>query len=111
TVPMGELGHNLVGDKLEFEADTQQSSSRAIIALGLLDIESTHLRPVDEHIQLVGESSDMIVVDLGNNPRNYKVGDLLELDMTYMGILRVMNSEYVDKRLTATPAVMGNELQ
>ncbi len=110
-VPMGELGHNLVGDKLEFELETQQSSCRAIIALGLLDIESTHLRPVDEHVHLVGESSDMIVVDLGNNPGNYKVGDLLEFDMTYMGILRVMNSDYVDKRLTATPAVISNELR
>lgn len=41
----------------------------------------------------------MIVVDLGDNPNNYKVGDLLEFRMTYMGTLRVMNSEYVEKRL------------
>ena len=100
-IPMGDLGHNLVGEKLEFESDSQESSCRAIIALGLLDIESNHLRPVDKSVELVGESSDMIVVDLGVNPNDYKVGDLLEFDMTYMGILRVMNSVYVEKRLVS----------
>lgn len=99
-IPMGELGHNLTGEIKEFDGrQKQQSSFRAIIDLGLLDIESDHLKPVDDNINLVGESSDMIVVDLGDNPNKYKVGDLLEFRMTYMGTLRVMNSEYVEKRL------------
>lgn len=97
--PMGELGHNLTGDVLEFEQGQQQSSFRAIIDLGLLDVESSHLIPVDDNVTLVGESSDMIVIDLADNPQKYKVGELLEFDMTYMGTLRVMNSEYVDKRI------------
>lgn len=103
SVPMGDLGHNLTGDVLEFEEKSQQSSYRAIIDLGLLDIESTHLQAVDESVTPVGESSDMIVVDLGTNPNGYKVGDLLEFRMTYMGTLRVMNSEYVEKRLANEP--------
>lgn len=100
TIPMGELGHNLTGEVKEFDpVEQSQSSYRAIIALGLLDIESDHLTPTDPHVRLVGESSDMIVVDLGENPDNYKVGDLLEFEMTYMGILRVMNSDYVEKKV------------
>lgn len=112
SVPMGELGHNLTGEVLEFEQqDKQESSYRAIIDLGLLDIESGHLLPVDSNIKVVGESSDMIVVDLGENPQKYKVGDLLEFSMTYMGTLRVMNSDYVDKKLSGemTPA-MGDAI-
>ena len=112
SVPMGELGHNLTGEVLEFEQqDKQESSYRAIIDLGLLDIESDHLLPVDSNIKVVGESSDMIVVDLGENPQKYKVGDLLEFSMTYMGTLRVMNSDYVDKKLSGemTPA-MGDAI-
>lgn len=109
-VPMGELGHNLTGEVLEFEQKQQQSSYRAIIDLGLLDIESNHLIPVDEHVTLVGESSDMIVIDLADNPQKYKVGDLLEFDMTYMGILRVMNSDYVDKRIVGE-SIANNDIK
>ncbi len=99
-IPMGELGYNLTGDTKEFDnSQMAETSYRAIIDLGLLDIESSHLIPVDPHVELVGESSDMIVVDLGSNPSHYKVGDLLEFRMTYMGILRVMNSDYVGKRV------------
>lgn len=106
SIPMGELGHNLTGEVKEFEGEhSGQSSYRAIIDLGLLDIESEHLRPTDKNIQLVGESSDMIVVDLGDNPNNYKVGDLLEFGMTYMGTLRVMNSEYVEKKVAGSHVV------
>lgn len=99
-VPMGDIGQNLKGETKGFDnARVAESSYRAIIDLGLLDIESTHLIPVDEEVELVGESSDMIVVDLGTNPMDYKVGDLLEFNMTYMGILRVMNSDYVEKKV------------
>lgn len=101
SVPTGELGHNLTGQKLEFGKADGYSSTRAIIALGLLDIESEHLQPEDAGVQLVGESSDMIVADLGDNPLGYKVGDVLEFNMTYMGVLRVMNSDYVEKRLVS----------
>lgn len=100
TIPMGELGYNLTGETKEFDdSQVAERSYRAIIDLGLLDIESTHLIPNDPHVELVGESSDMIVVDLGSNPNEYKVGDLLEFRMTYMGILRVMNSDYVGKKV------------
>ena len=50
-------------------------------------------------MSLVGASSDMIVLDLADNPKNIKVGDLIPFQMDYMGILRIMNSEYVEKRL------------
>jgi len=41
----------------------------------------------------------MIVIDLGKNLNNYKVGDVLEFSMDYMGLLRILNSKYVEKRL------------
>ena len=36
---------------------------------------------------------------LGENRKNYKVGDLLEFRMDYMGTLRAINSRYIEKRL------------
>ena len=50
-----------------------------------------------ENIQIIGASSDMIVVDIGDNKSNYSVGDILKFRLKYMGALRVFNSEYIDK--------------
>lgn len=41
----------------------------------------------------------MVVLDLNDNPENYKVGDLIEFDVDYLGVLRVLSSKYIDKRL------------
>ena len=50
-------------------------------------------------MHIVGASSDMIVVDIGSNAQNLCVGDSIEFRLDYMGILRIMNSDYVDKQL------------
>lgn len=99
-IPDGDLGHNLTGDVLEFDEDGSSVSHRAIIDIGLLDVEESHIQPVDSDIKIVGSSSDMMVVDLGENRNNYKVGSLIEFELDYMGILRLMNCDYVDKRVT-----------
>lgn len=100
TVPMGEMGTNVEGHSFDFSNDDfGRTSFRAILDLGLLDVESNHLKPTDESIAFVGSSSDMIVIDIGQNERHYKTGDLIELTPDYMGILRIMNSRYIDKRL------------
>jgi ornithine racemase len=98
-VPNGELGKNLQLQELSFDENLLGVSSfRAIVDIGLLDIDETNIQPVQKDMTIVGVSSDMIVLDLGTNPRDLKMGDLIEFSMNYMGILRIMNSDYVDKR-------------
>lgn len=100
TVPIGETGKNLTGEEFEFsEEDMNETSNRALIDLGLLDIEDNHIKPKNKKLEFVGATSDMLVVDLGENEKKYKVGDLLEFEMDYMGLLRVMNSRYIEKRI------------
>ena len=100
TVPMGEMGRNVEGEKLEFkQSNIGETSYRAIIDLGLLDAETNHLEFTDKSLKFVGASSDMIVIDLGVNKNKYNVGDLVEIKMDYMGILRIMNSKYIGKKL------------
>jgi len=70
-----------------------------LVDVGLLDVDRKHLFPADEHVSIVGGSSDMLVIDLGDNPKNYKVGDYLEFKLDYMGILRLLNSKYIDKKI------------
>lgn len=99
-VPDGDLGHNVTGDELSFDVNSHNETSyRAIIDVGLLDVEPNHIFPTSKNIKIVGYSSDMMVVDLGEDYKQYKVGSLIEFNLNYMGILRVMNCDYVDKRI------------
>ena len=41
----------------------------------------------------------MLVIDLSNTTKKYKVGDLVSFKMKYMGALLIMNSEYIEKKL------------
>jgi ornithine racemase len=98
--PFGEMGTNVEGESYEFNPDNVgEKSYRAIIDVGLLDVEPDHLEFKDSSLKIAGASSDMIVVDLDKNERNYKVGDLIELKLDYMGLLRIMNSQYIEKKL------------
>jgi predicted amino acid racemase len=98
--PSGEMGTNVEGVEYEFDDDNiGKSSYRAILDIGLLDVEEKHIQPKDNDIEFAGSSSDMIVIDLDRNPKNYKVGDLIEFSLDYMGTLTVLNSQYIDKRI------------
>ena len=99
-MPDGEFGNNMSGEKVEFNPEWAETTNyRALIDLGLLDIDSLHITPIDPTQELVGASSDMMAVDLGSNPEGLKVGDTIAFHMDYMGILRIMNSDYVDKKV------------
>jgi predicted amino acid racemase len=99
-VPEGELGMNLTGSLVEInEEDYRKSTFRAILDLGLLDVEENNIQPIDKGLEFVGSSSDMIVMDLGENLQNYKVGDLVEFEINYLGLLSLLNSNYIEKRV------------
>ncbi len=99
-VPMGELGTNVEGESIEFDqTNIGETSNRAIIDLGLLDVEADHLELVDKSLKITGASSDMIVIDLDENKKKYKVGDFIKFKLDYMGTLRIMNSKYIEKRV------------
>ncbi|NJM93850.1 MAG: alanine/ornithine racemase family PLP-dependent enzyme [Cytophagales bacterium] len=100
--PSGDLGHNVAGEKTEIDpALFGQSSFRAILDLGLLDIDPQYLiLDTDVHpFEVVGASSDMIVLDLGQNQAGFKVGDFIPFQLKYMGALSLMNSNYVEKKV------------
>jgi len=99
-VPSGEMGTNVEGSEYEFnDSDIGKNSFRAILDIGLLDVEDKHIQPKDNSIEIAGSSSDMIVLDIGKNSKNYKVGDLIEFQLDYMGTLSVLNSKYIGKKI------------
>ena len=99
-IHLSETTHKLVENAFEFEEqELGETSYRAIIDVGLLDVDENHIKPVDQNLSFVGASSDMLVIDLGENKKKYKIGDLLEFKLDYMGTLRVINSKYIDKKV------------
>jgi predicted amino acid racemase len=99
-VPIGPLGVNPSGETFEVEESLYGKTTwRAILDVGLLDIHPEFMAPSDERIGYVGASSDMLIYDLGDNDANYKVGDLISFKLKYMGALRLLNSDYIDKRV------------
>lgn len=97
-VPIGYLGENPSGESFEIDEDDYgKSSYRAILDIGLLDVDASYLLPDDEKLQFLGASSDMLVLDLGDDHARYKVGDLVSFNLKYMGALNLLNSDYIEK--------------
>ncbi|TSA25780.1 MAG: alanine/ornithine racemase family PLP-dependent enzyme [Bacteroidetes bacterium] len=97
-VPLGETGTNVAGEMVEInERDYGKISCRAILDLGLLDIDPKNIIPEDKALKIIGVSSDMIVLDLGKNRKHYRVGDLVSFRLNYMGVLSILNSNYIGK--------------
>ena len=99
-VPIGYLAENPSGEKVDvIEADYGQMAYRAIVDIGLLDIATDFLSPIDDGVEIVGASSDMLILDLGEEFEKYQVGDLMSFRLTYMGALGIFNSNYIEKRV------------
>jgi predicted amino acid racemase len=67
--------------------------------VGLLDIDLKDIESLVPGIEIIGASSDMLILDLGDNAENLEVGDTIDFSMNYMAVLRAMNSDYVDKKI------------
>ncbi|MHC5202507.1 alanine racemase [Myroides sp. LJL119] len=97
-VPSGELGVNVDGQTTSFDQnDVGKKTIRALIDIGLLDVDIKHLTSADPSVIIEAATSDITVLDLGENLNNYKVGSSVKLHLDYMGIVRIMNSKYIDK--------------
>ena len=70
---------------------------RAIAAVGKQDIDYHGLYPLDKGIEVLGASSDHLIMDVTDLKRKIEVGDILTFKMNYSAMLRAMTSSYVKK--------------
>jgi predicted amino acid racemase len=99
-LPSGNLAHNPQGQIMEIDQSLMgQSSFRAILDIGLLDVDPKYLIANDLEFGILGASSDMLILNLGKNPENYIVGDLIKFRLKYMGALAILNSDYIEKKV------------
>lgn len=100
-VPIGDLAANPQGEVMEIDESLYgQTAYRAILDIGLLDIDPKYLILDGHDFEIVGASSDMLVLDLGTNPEKMKVGDQIKFKLKYMGALAILNSHYIEKKVT-----------
>lgn len=72
---------------------------RAIIGLGKQDVRVDCLIPEVNEIIVLGGSSDHVILDVSDCKQEYKVGDEIDFKLNYGGILNLMTSRYVERKL------------
>jgi ornithine racemase len=99
-LPSGVLAANPQGEIMDIDESLYgKSSYRAILDIGLLDVDPKYLIPVKGEFEILGASSDMLILDLGENKEKKQVGDLIRFHLKYMGALAILNSNYIEKRV------------
>jgi predicted amino acid racemase len=101
-IPTGELGENVAGNTFEIDEniDFSHTSLRAILDIGLLDMQPKYLESCNPNLTIIDASSDMMVIDISNSEKTYKVGDLIDFKLQYMGALYLLNSDYIEKSIS-----------
>jgi predicted amino acid racemase len=94
SVPIGEVGMNAFGKIPKFV--DKGNVLRAILSIGKQDVDHNELIPYDT-VDLIGSSSDHIIVDISDSQNIYEVGDTMLFKLTYSSILSLMTSKYVTK--------------
>lgn len=98
--PYGDFGENPSGDKYKPTPGKKKTNAeRAIIDVGLLDVNPKYLIPTNKKLKIIGASSDMLVVDISQSKHKYPVGSTMRFKLKYMGALSLLNSSYVDKEV------------
>lgn len=96
TYPIGEMFLDAFGNKPVYE--DKGIRKRAILAVGKQDfVNDRDLVALDENIEIVGSSSDHLIVDIQDSDTNFQVGDIMSFGMFYSNALYLTSSKYVNK--------------
>jgi predicted amino acid racemase len=94
SVPIGEIGQDAFGGTPVFE--DRGIHLRAILALGRQDVVVDGLE-TPEGIDILGASSDHLLLDVTKYPKPLAVGDVLTFTPGYGALLAAMTSAFVTK--------------
>lgn len=95
SVPTGIIGFDAFGQVPTFE--DRGRMLRGIVAVGKQDTVLDKMVPLDPEIEIIGGSSDHILLDMTARRGAYKVGDVISFRLEYPAILGVFTSKYVKK--------------
>ncbi|MBQ7060370.1 MAG: alanine/ornithine racemase family PLP-dependent enzyme [Clostridia bacterium] len=93
--PIGTSGLNAFGERVTFE--DRGPMRRGILAIGRQDVNPDGLTPLDEGVEIIGASSDHLLVNLNGCPW-HRVGDVLRFIPDYGALLKLCTAERYVKR-------------
>ena len=94
--PSGFTAHNAFGEHIPFK--DKGLRRKAIVNIGRLDTDVSGLTPIQPGIEILGASSDHMMLDVEESP-TLQVGDLVSFSMNYSALLFSMSSIYVEKNI------------
>lgn len=97
SVPVGEQGLDACGHRPVYP--DRGVRLRAICAVGKQDMDLEALTPLLPGAELIGASSDHLLVDVEDCAGAVRPGDWMRFRCGYMAIMRAATSEYVEKRI------------
>jgi len=95
SIPTGTIGRDAFGNVPEFIDIGIRK--RAIVSMGKQDVNIEGISPLDDHLTILGASSDHLIVDIEDSEQVIKVGDSIAFSLAYSGLLSVSDSKYVGK--------------
>jgi predicted amino acid racemase len=95
SVPLGERGVDAFGGRPAFK--DQGTLERAICAVGRQDLELSGIVPVDKGLEILGASSDHLILNTSSSEQSYKVGDTIRFIPNYVALLRLFTSAYIGR--------------
>lgn len=96
--PIGEIFVDAFGNRPVYT--DRGIRKRAILAIGNKDLgDITKLKPRHEGIEIIGSSSDHLILDVEEYTGDLKVGDVLEFDTFYAAMLFLCSSDCVRKAI------------
>lgn len=96
TYPIGEMYIDAFGNKPTFK--DMGIRKRALLAVGKQDFAShDQLIPLKEGVEVIGSSSDHLIIDVENCKEKIKLGDIINFQMFYQPMLYLSSSQSVTK--------------
>lgn len=94
--PIGTSAQDAFGTVPVFEDRGERR--RAICAIGRQDVPAEGIVPLDPRVEVLGASSDHLVLDVDALPEPPAIGDAIEFRPGYSATLALFTSPYVEKR-------------
>jgi len=97
SAPLGEASQDAFGRSPTFTDRGERR--RALVNVGREDVDPQGLTPSAPGLEVLGASSDYLLLDVTEARSEVAVGDVLRFSMSYGSLLAAMDSQYVEKKL------------
>lgn len=94
SMPIGEMGFDAFGQAPVYI--DKGIMKRAIVAIGKQDVRVDALTPLIEGVEILGSSSDHMILDVTNSTEEICIGKIISFRCAYTAVLSAMTSQYVE---------------